>query len=185
MVSTHWRRPGRPPGRDMRMLELFGDLVGETVARHLEPAYGPALLRQAGSDGDDPWYQSDGELSQPGTELEEFAGEVVRRLFAAGLSLASAQAIIGDGAAGDRVATAVDELDRTIRDIDPDTHQGWSVVVTGTAHLVADLGEVARYQRMLTPWAGGEMGQVIRIRPAIVTGFRFSGQVGSGDMTGS
>ena len=40
-----------------------------------------------------------------------------------------------------------------------------------TAHLVADPGEVARYQRMLTPWADGEMGQVIRIRSAVVTGF--------------
>jgi hypothetical protein len=134
MVSTHWRRPGRPPGRDMRMLELFGDLAGETVARHLEPASGPAVPRQAGSDGDDPWYQPDGELSQPGTALEKFADEVVRRLFAAGLSLASAQAIIGDGAAGDRVEAAVDELDRTIRDIRamkfPDSDRGWP---SGTA----------------------------------------------------
>jgi hypothetical protein len=53
----------------------------------------------------------------PGTGLGDLAGEVVHRLFAAGLSLASAQAIIGAGAAGDRVAAAVDELDRSIRDI--------------------------------------------------------------------
>lgn len=31
MVSTHWRHPGRPAGRDMRALELFGDLAGEAV----------------------------------------------------------------------------------------------------------------------------------------------------------
>ena len=69
--------------------------------------------------------------------------------------------------------------------IDPDTHQGWSVVVTGTAHLVAGPGGVARYQRMLTLWAGGEMDQVIRIRPAIAAGFRLGGQVRSGGTPGS
>jgi hypothetical protein len=41
----------------------------------------------------------------------------VHRLFAAGLSLAGAQALAGDGAAGERVAAAIDELDRAIRDI--------------------------------------------------------------------
>ncbi len=65
-------------------------------------------------------------------------------------------------------------------DIDPVAHLGWSVVVTGTAHLVTGSGEVARYQRMLTPWAGGEMDQVIRIRPAIVTGFRLGGRPRAG-----
>jgi len=80
------------------------------------PAPGLAAPRPAGSDGDDPWYQPDAEPAAS-TPLEEFAGEVVRRLFAAGLSLASAQAIVGDGAAGDRVAAAVDELDQPIRDV--------------------------------------------------------------------
>ena len=117
MVSTHWRRPGRPPGRDMRVMELFGDLAGEAVARHMEPACRAAVPRQAGSDWDDPWYQPDVDQDPRWTALEEFAGEVVCRMFAAGLSLASARAVIGDGAGGDRLATAVDELDRTIRDI--------------------------------------------------------------------
>jgi GAF domain-containing protein len=117
VVSTYWRRPGRPSGRDLRMLELFGDLAGEAVARRLGPAYGPAIPRPAGSAEDEPWYQPDGPLVPPATALEQFAGEIVRRLFAAGLSLASAQSIIGGGAAGDRVATAVDELDNTIRDV--------------------------------------------------------------------
>ena len=61
-------------------------------------------------------------------------------------------------------------------DIDPATHLGWSVVVTGTAHLVTDPGEKGRYQQMLTPWIDGEMDQVIRIRPAIVTGYRLHSQ---------
>lgn len=117
MVSTHWRRPGRPSGRDLRMLELFGDLAGEAVARRLGPASGPAVARPARSAGDEPWYQPDGKLAPSASALEEFAGEVVRRLFAAGLSLARAQAIIGSGPAGDPVAAAVDELDSAIRDV--------------------------------------------------------------------
>ena len=83
-----------------------------------------AVPRPAESDGDDPWHQPDSEPDPPATELQEFAGEIVRRLFAAGLSLASAQAILGDGAAGDRVAAAVDELDRTIADIRAMTFPG-------------------------------------------------------------
>jgi len=120
MVSTHWRRPGRPPGRDLRVLELLGGLAGEAIARRLEPARGPAVplpARSVESVDDDCRYRRDGGQAFPAAAREEFAGEVVRRLFTAGLSLASAQAIIGDGAAGDRVAWAVDELDSTIRDI--------------------------------------------------------------------
>jgi hypothetical protein len=68
-------------------------------------------------DRDGLWHRLEGELAPAATGLEELVGGVVHRLFAAGLSLASAQAIVGDGAAGDRVAAAVDELDRAIRDI--------------------------------------------------------------------
>jgi nitroimidazol reductase NimA-like FMN-containing flavoprotein (pyridoxamine 5'-phosphate oxidase superfamily) len=56
--------------------------------------------------------------------------------------------------------------------IHPDDHLGWSVVVTGTARLVRDQGEVTRYQRMLRPWVPGELDQVVRVHPEIVTGFR-------------
>jgi len=64
-------------------------------------------------------------------------------------------------------------------DFDPFSRLGWSVVVTGTAHLVTDDGEKARYQQLLTPWVTGEMDQVIRIDPAIVTGFRLDSQGGT------
>ncbi|MFE2422961.1 pyridoxamine 5'-phosphate oxidase family protein [Streptomyces hokutonensis] len=55
-------------------------------------------------------------------------------------------------------------------DIDPDTHLGWSVVVTGYAHLVTDTGELARYQKMLRPWVGQSTDYVVRIHPDLVTG---------------
>nr|WSY57708.1 pyridoxamine 5'-phosphate oxidase family protein [Streptomyces sp. NBC_00886] len=56
--------------------------------------------------------------------------------------------------------------------IDPDTHLGWSVVVTGYAHLVTDTRELARYQALLRPWAGQPMDYAVRIRPDLVTGLR-------------
>lgn len=117
MVSTHFRQPGRLADRELRTLELFGDLAGEAVARCLGPVASDGGASLAGSDRDVARPRLEDRLGLPDTAFVEFAGEVVRRLFAAGLSLASAQAIIGDGAAGDRVAAAVDELDRAIRDV--------------------------------------------------------------------
>ncbi len=56
--------------------------------------------------------------------------------------------------------------------IDPDTHLGWSVVVTGYASPVADAGEADRYAELLRPWVARPMAGALRIRPDLVTGFR-------------
>ncbi len=56
--------------------------------------------------------------------------------------------------------------------IDPGTHLGWSVVVTGYAHLVTDARDLARYQDVLRPWVGRAMDYAVRIRPDLVTGVR-------------
>ncbi|WP_405833447.1 MULTISPECIES: pyridoxamine 5'-phosphate oxidase family protein [unclassified Streptomyces] len=56
--------------------------------------------------------------------------------------------------------------------IDPETHLGWSVVVTGYASLVTDAGEVDRYAELLRPWVAQPMAGALRIRPDLVTGFR-------------
>ncbi|WP_328924004.1 pyridoxamine 5'-phosphate oxidase family protein [Streptomyces sp. NBC_00190] len=56
--------------------------------------------------------------------------------------------------------------------IDPDTHLGWSVVVTGYAYRVADADEVDRYAARLRPWVDRPMTHALRIRPDLVTGFR-------------
>jgi nitroimidazol reductase NimA-like FMN-containing flavoprotein (pyridoxamine 5'-phosphate oxidase superfamily) len=70
-------------------------------------------------------------------------------------------------AAGQRVVVAY-EADA----IDPDTHLGWSVVVTGVARLVLDPVAAARYREQLRPWVDGRrMDEVIAISPDIVTGF--------------
>jgi len=66
--------------------------------------------------------------------------------------------------AGAVVAFEADELDGAER-------LGWSVIITGMAHLVTDPQDIERFQARLHPWVAGTMDQVIRIRPEIVTGF--------------
>ncbi|UXY25541.1 pyridoxamine 5'-phosphate oxidase family protein [Streptomyces sp. HUAS TT20] len=56
--------------------------------------------------------------------------------------------------------------------IDPDTHLGWSVVVTGFAELVTDERDLARYREMLRPWVRQTLDQAVRIRPDLVSGIR-------------
>lgn len=65
--------------------------------------------------------------------------------------------------------------------IDPVEHIGWSVVVTGVAHLVADSREVARYEGLLRPWVDMAMDCVIRIEPHLVTGYRVTEAAASED----
>jgi len=59
-------------------------------------------------------------------------------------------------------------------DIDPWTHLGWSVVVTGYAHLVTDPRELARYDALLRPWVDRTMEHAVRIQPTLVTGIRLT-----------
>ncbi|MFI7240966.1 pyridoxamine 5'-phosphate oxidase family protein [Streptomyces qinglanensis] len=56
--------------------------------------------------------------------------------------------------------------------IDPVAHLGWSVVVTGYAHVVADPAELARYTARLRPWVDQPTTAALRIRADLVTGFR-------------
>ncbi|WP_181809306.1 pyridoxamine 5'-phosphate oxidase family protein [Streptomyces shenzhenensis] len=62
--------------------------------------------------------------------------------------------------------------------IDPDTHLGWSVVVTGFAHLVTDPRELARYESLLRPWLDRTMEHAVRIHPDLVTGIAVVGDEG-------
>lgn len=53
------------------------------------------------------------------------------------------------------------------------TRTGWSVLVLGVAHLVADPGQIARAQALgPEPWAPGRMEHLIRVPLAEVTGRR-------------
>ncbi|EMF00658.1 pyridoxamine 5'-phosphate oxidase family protein [Streptomyces mobaraensis NBRC 13819 = DSM 40847] len=74
-------------------------------------------------------------------------------------------ALLGPARDGAVVAYEADELDNERR-------TGWSVVVTGAAHLVTDPALQSRYQAALTPWIGGEMAHTVSISLDLVTGYR-------------
>ncbi|MFE4667949.1 pyridoxamine 5'-phosphate oxidase family protein [Streptomyces sp. NPDC056716] len=90
------------------------------------------------------------------------AGDIVIRTHEGAALTSHAQ---GADAPGVVVAYEADALD-------PDTHLGWSVVVTGYAQLVTDPAELARYHALIHPWIDQEMDQTVRIRPDLVTGVR-------------
>ncbi|URM92305.1 pyridoxamine 5'-phosphate oxidase family protein [Streptomyces sp. MRC013] len=59
--------------------------------------------------------------------------------------------------------------------IDPETHTGWSVMVTGYAHRVTDERELARFTARLRPWTEHPaVNAALRIRPDLVTGLRLT-----------
>ncbi|MEU8518872.1 pyridoxamine 5'-phosphate oxidase family protein [Streptomyces sp. NBC_01216] len=72
-----------------------------------------------------------------------------------------------DGAPGVVVAYQTDE-------IDPLTHLGWSVVVTGYARLVTDLEEKALLGASSHARVGPHPGSLVCVRPDIVRGFRLA-----------
>ncbi|MET9290796.1 pyridoxamine 5'-phosphate oxidase family protein [Streptomyces sp. NPDC003077] len=74
-------------------------------------------------------------------------------------------ALLGPAQDGAVVAYEADE-------VDPVRRTGWSVVVTGVAHLVRDPAEQLRYQGALEPWIGGGMDQVVGISMDVITGYR-------------
>lgn len=64
---------------------------------------------------------------------------------------------------------------RSTTSIDPATHLGWSVVVTGYAGLVTDPRRLVRYQEMLRPWVQHAVHDTVRIRPDLVAGVLLTG----------
>ena len=58
--------------------------------------------------------------------------------------------------------------------IDPHTHLGWSVIITGIARLVTEPDDVTRYEDTLHPWVTTEMDHVIRITPQIASSGRLA-----------
>jgi nitroimidazol reductase NimA-like FMN-containing flavoprotein (pyridoxamine 5'-phosphate oxidase superfamily) len=76
------------------------------------------------------------------------------------------------GAAGQRVAFEIDGFDRMY-------HEGWSVVVIGTAEVVCDQSEHARLQRLpIGPWGPGPKAHWVRIGAGAITGRRIAHRVG-------
>jgi hypothetical protein len=79
----------------------------------------------------------------------------------------SGAAVLGTAGADGVLAYEADRIDDR-------TRTGWSVIVTGTASLVHEPDQLARYESLLRPWIDAEMGHVVRIRPDIVTGYRLT-----------
>src|SRR4051812_2578154 len=74
---------------------------------------------------------------------------------------------LADASTGKPVALEADELDDRLS-------SGWSVVVLGTAEQIHDPSEIASlFRRMPDPWAPGSRPELVRVRPAQVTGRRF------------
>jgi hypothetical protein len=69
------------------------------------------------STGDNQDLRGSVEPAVPLDTMSEFGGYVVNRLFSVGLNLDSARSAVGDGAAGDRIELAANEVDQLIRDI--------------------------------------------------------------------
>jgi GAF domain-containing protein len=110
VLSTHFRHPGGPEDHELRLMELYGKIAGEAIARHLgRSPVGAAPRSAAGEKHDSP--------SQAVSAPAALAGEAVQRIFAAGLNLADARAIVRQGAADDLLAAAAHDLDHAIRDI--------------------------------------------------------------------
>ncbi|MGW2464320.1 pyridoxamine 5'-phosphate oxidase family protein [Streptomyces sp. NPDC004457] len=69
--------------------------------------------------------------------------------------------------------------------LDPDTHLGWSVVVTGYARLVDDSSEATRIHGLLRHWSPVEgSGRAVRIHPELVTGVLLTETGGAAKATG-
>ncbi|MBL1086891.1 pyridoxamine 5'-phosphate oxidase family protein [Streptomyces actinomycinicus] len=88
-------------------------------------------------------------------------GDIVIRTQEGGALTSSAQRADGTGVV---VAYEADV-------IDPETHAGWSVVITGFARLITDPDELRRVLGMLGPWGPQqETDHAVRIHPEMVTG---------------
>ena len=59
------------------------------------------------------------------------------------------------------------EIDET----SPATHEGWSILIQGSAHLVdSDAERASLVQSGVEPWAGGEKELFVRVLPTRITG---------------
>jgi nitroimidazol reductase NimA-like FMN-containing flavoprotein (pyridoxamine 5'-phosphate oxidase superfamily) len=58
--------------------------------------------------------------------------------------------------------------------LDPENHQGWSVLIQGHAHKISGEQEIARLEHdtSLVPWAAGARDVWVRITPTRISGRR-------------
>ncbi|HEX6472167.1 MAG TPA: pyridoxamine 5'-phosphate oxidase family protein [Streptosporangiaceae bacterium] len=79
-------------------------------------------------------------------------------------------AIAGQAGASSHGVVVAYEAD----DLDPVERLGWSVSITGTARIVRDADQAARYRDRLDPWVTVGPDDIIAIRPELINGFRIT-----------
>ena len=62
---------------------------------------------------------------------------------------------------------------------DPEGRTGWSVVITGPAHIITEPEQIRRYEELLHPWVN-QADTVLAIESQIVTGLHILGTEASG-----
>ncbi|WP_067479961.1 GAF domain-containing protein [Nocardia amamiensis] len=148
IVSTHLSRPHSASARELRVMQLFGDVAGEAIAHRLgaanaidpigramvtallaptvelgEPARNlprvaslePPTTGRLDAVTPEPSY------TRPELTVSEFAGDIVDDLFSVSMTLHGACSLVRDGLVRERLASAVDGLDETIRQIHANT----------------------------------------------------------------
>jgi hypothetical protein len=90
--------------------------------------------------------------------------------------LVECESIIVRATAGAAIVSAADRHGVVVAyeadSIDSENHVGWSVIVVGTARLLADDAAAARYRTLLHPWISGAVDDVITISADLVTGYQ-------------
>lgn len=78
----------------------------------------------------------------------------------------SADSVTAHGIQQQPVSFDVDHLDEALS-------EGWSVLLTGTARVITDAGELSRAQAVgIQPWAGRDRDVYVRLSPTQMTGRR-------------
>lgn len=117
MLSTHYRRPGRPSEQNLRGVRVYGRLAGEALAQAL------SARNEDGSAGGEPatapdaWLLPSELLEDADGALVQLAERSIRRIFAAGLNLADVQGSAENPRLRTLVASAVAELDQAVKEI--------------------------------------------------------------------
>jgi transcriptional regulator with XRE-family HTH domain len=74
--------------------------------------------------------------------------------------------VVAEGAQHQRVSFDVDHFDDALG-------EGWSVLLSGTAGVISDPGELAKAAALgIQPWAGGDRNIYVRLTPSQITGRR-------------
>ncbi len=79
------------------------------------------------------------------------------------------------------IANAEYKVAFEIDDLDPVTHEGWSVLIQGPVHHVTAPEERAAVAKAgVNPWAGGPKERYLRVMPTRITGRRITHPGGTG-----